>query len=84
MKYVQEKRKLFDEIRLSTRTCAKRTEKLLGSNIIFSQLKDIIMSSLDCFTIAINESTDISGTVRLLIFMRGMDKEFNVCVELVV
>jgi len=26
---------------------------------------------------------DVSGTVRLLIFMRGMDKELNVCVELV-
>jgi hypothetical protein len=76
-----EKIKLFEEISLSTRTCVRRTEEL-GSNI-FSQLKDIIIPSLDCFSIAIDESTDISDTAQLLIFMRGIDKEFNVYEELV-
>jgi hypothetical protein len=70
-----EKIKLFEEISLSTRTCVRRTEEL-GNNL-FSQLKDII-PSLDCFSIAIDESTDISDTAQLLIFIRGIDKEFNI------
>lgn len=63
-----EKIKLFEGISLSTRT-------------LFSQLKDII-PSLDCFSIAIDESTDISDTAQLLIFIRGIDKEFNIYEEL--
>lgn len=74
-----EKIKLFEEISLSTRTCVRRTEEL-GNNL-FSQLKDII-PSLDCFSIAIDESTDISDTAQLLIFIRGIDKEFNIYEEL--
>ncbi|XP_026818972.1 general transcription factor II-I repeat domain-containing protein 2-like [Rhopalosiphum maidis] len=74
-----EKIKLFEEISLSTRTYVRRTEEL-GNNL-FSQLKDII-PSLDCFSIAIDESTDISDTAQLLIFIRGMDKEFNIYEEL--
>jgi len=74
-----EKIKLFEEISFSTRTCVRRTEEL-GNNL-FSQLKYII-PSLDCFSIAIDESTDISDTAQLLIFIRGIDKEFNIYEEL--
>ncbi|VVC38750.1 Domain of unknown function DUF4371 [Cinara cedri] len=76
-----EKIKLFEEISFSTRTCVRRTEEL-GSNI-FSQLKGIIIPSLDCFSIVIDNSTDISDTAQILIFRRGIDKEFNVYNELV-
>lgn len=61
--------KLFEEISLSTRTCVRRTVKL-GNNL-FSQLKDMI-PSLDCFSIPIDESTDISDTAQLLIFRQGV------------
>lgn len=57
----------------------RRTEEL-GNNL-FSQLKDIKQSS-HCFSIAIDESTDISDTAQLLIFIRGIDKEFNIYEEL--
>lgn len=53
-----------------------RTEEL-GNNL-FSQLKDNIIPSLDFFN-----STAISSIVQLLIFMRGIDKEFYIYEELV-
>jgi len=75
-----EKIKQFEEINLSIRTCVKRTEEL-GNNL-FLQLQDNIIPSLDCFSIAIDESTDIFDTSQLLIFIRDIDKGFNIFKEL--
>lgn len=64
-----------------TRGSVRRTEEL-GNNI-FSGLKDIIIPSLDSFSISIDESMDISDTAQFFIFMRGIDKELNFYEELV-
>jgi len=75
-----EKIKQFEEISLSTRTCVKQTVEL-GNNL-FLQLQDNIIPSYDCFSIAIDESTDIFDTSQLLIFIRDIDKGFNIFEEL--
>ncbi|XP_060875738.1 general transcription factor II-I repeat domain-containing protein 2-like [Metopolophium dirhodum] len=51
-----EKKKQFEDISLSARTCVRRTEEL-GTNLIF-KLKEKV-SKFDCFSIATDESTDV-------------------------
>lgn len=54
-KYTRQKKKTFDDISLSARTCV-RTEEL-GTYLIF-KLKEKV-STFDCFSIITDESTDI-------------------------
>ncbi|XP_066906459.1 general transcription factor II-I repeat domain-containing protein 2-like [Halyomorpha halys] len=40
------------------------------------------MTGFESFSIALDESTDLTETAQLVIFIRGVDKEFNVTEEL--
>ncbi|GBP17517.1 General transcription factor II-I repeat domain-containing protein 2A [Eumeta japonica] len=40
------------------------------------------MAGSESFSIALDESTDLSDTVQLAIFIRGVDKEFTITEEL--
>jgi hypothetical protein len=74
------KKNQFDDISLSARICVRHTEKL-GENLIL-KLKEKV-STFDCFSIATDESTDVYDTAQLLIFIGGIDFNFNVSKELV-
>lgn len=74
-----DKKKLFESISLSRRTITTRIEKITEN--ITSQLKEKIKSFV-AFSITMDESTDISDTAQLLIFVRGIDDKFNVTEEL--
>lgn len=74
-----DKKKDFEDISLSARTCVRRTEEL-GNNLM-QQLKDKI-NSFNFFSLAMDESTDVCDTAQLLIFIRGIDDNFNVYEEL--
>lgn len=75
-----EQKKMFESLSLSARTCTRRTEDL-GANLC-EQLRDKAQS-FDCFSLAMDESTDVSDTAQLLIFVRGIDENFTVYEELV-
>lgn len=75
-----ENKKQFESISLSARTCTRRTEEL-GVNL-YEQLKDKVQS-FDCFSLAMDESTDMSDTTQFLLFVRGIDENFNVYEELI-
>ncbi|GBP79907.1 General transcription factor II-I repeat domain-containing protein 2A [Eumeta japonica] len=62
------------------RTCTQRTEDL--DDNLCKQLRDKAQT-FDCFSLAMDESTDVSDTVQLLIFVRGIDENFTVLEELV-
>lgn len=74
-----DKKKDFEEVSLSSRTYVRRTEEL-GHNLT-QQLKEKI-NSFNFFSLAMGESTDIRDTAQLLIFIRGIDDNFNVYEEL--
>lgn len=74
-----DKRKDFEDISLFARTCVRRTEEL--RNNLMQQLKEKI-SSFNFFSLTMDESTDVCNTAQLLIFMRGIDDNFNVYEEL--
>ncbi|GBP24251.1 General transcription factor II-I repeat domain-containing protein 2A [Eumeta japonica] len=40
------------------------------------------MAAFESFSIALDESTDLSDTVQLAVFIRGVDKKFTVTKEL--
>ncbi|CAH2108321.1 unnamed protein product [Euphydryas editha] len=69
----------FENLCLSARTCTRRTEDL-GNNL-FQQLLEK-GKQFEWFSLALDESEDVSDTAQLLIFVRGIDKNFNVCEEL--
>jgi hypothetical protein len=62
-----DKKKVFENINLSARTCARCTEEL-GANL-FEQLKTRAKSFYS-YALAMDESNDITDTVQLLIFIR--------------
>lgn len=74
-----EKLSLFREISLSANTVARRVEDI-GKNIM-SQLYENI-KTFEWFSLALDESTDILDTSQLLLFIRGIDKDFKVTEEL--
>ncbi|CAH1173813.1 unnamed protein product [Phaedon cochleariae] len=74
-----DQKKKFENISLSARTCTRRTEDL-GDNLC-EQLREKAQL-FEWFSIATDESTDVSDTAQLLIFVRGIDENFNVCEEL--
>ncbi|XP_077340540.1 general transcription factor II-I repeat domain-containing protein 2-like [Lithobates pipiens] len=74
-----EKKQEFANICLARNTVARRIEE------ISSDIKRQLTSKgvdFDFFSIACDESTDLSNTAQLLIFMRGVDDEMNVTEEL--
>ena len=74
-----EKVDLFKTISLSANTVARRVEDI-GSNLM-SQLKSK-SKEFEYFSIALDESTDINDTSQLLIFIRGVDSNFEITEEL--
>lgn len=78
-KICPDKKKDFEDISLSARTCIRRTEEL-GNNLM-QQFKEKI-NSFNYFSLAIDESTNVCDTAQLLIFIRGIDDNFNIYEEL--
>lgn len=74
-----EKKKLCEEISLSRRTVTRRIEEL-GDDAC-GQLKSRV-NNFTFFSLAMDESTDITDTAQLLIFVRGIDDDFNITEEL--
>uniref|UniRef100_A0AAG5D2H1 SPIN-DOC-like zinc-finger domain-containing protein n=1 Tax=Anopheles atroparvus TaxID=41427 RepID=A0AAG5D2H1_ANOAO len=74
-----EKKKLFETIPLSARTTVRRIEEI--SNDIEVQLKQKV-SKFQWFSLTIDESTDVTDTAQLLIFIRGVNSEFEITEEL--
>lgn len=65
-----DKNKLFSNISLSRRTVCRRINDI--SNKIIVKLRDRIQD-FKYFSIAFDESTDISDTAQLIIFVHGVN-----------
>jgi hypothetical protein len=72
-------KQLFSKLNLSGVTVARRVEEL-GTDIE-STLKERI-SKFIFYSLALDESTDLSDTAQLAIFIRGIDSNFNITEEL--
>ena len=66
-------------ISLSRRTVTRRTEEL-GQNLR-DQLDEKIKSFVS-FSLALDESTDVIDTAQLAVFIRGVDRSFEVTEQL--
>jgi len=69
----------YNEISLSRRTITRRIEDI-GDNL--QQQLEQKVQNFNFFAIALDESTDVVDTAQLLIFVRGIDSEFNIMEEL--
>jgi hypothetical protein len=74
-----ENKQVFMNISLSGNTIAQRTEEI--DNNVKQQLHEKNKRSLS-FSIAVGESTDITNTAQLAIFIRGVFDNFEVTEEL--
>ena len=74
-----EKKNDFDNICLSRRTITRHIEELATN--IESTLKELA-SKFVYYSLAIDESTDITSTAQLAVFVRGIDQEFNITEEM--
>jgi len=74
-----EKVKDFEKLSLSRRTIVRRVE-----DINQDLLKQLMLKSekFDYFSIALDDSTDITDTAQLLIFIRGINSDFEISQEL--
>ena len=70
-----EKINVFFTISLSANTVARRVENL-GRNLVL-QLKDKA-TKFECCSFALDESTDVSDTSQLLLFVKGIDVNFEI------
>ena len=75
-----DKRQALANISLSRPTVTERVEELSGD--LKSQLKDNVKSFI-AFSIALDESTDVTDVAQLAIFIRGVDASLNVTEEFV-
>lgn len=75
-----EKRQAFANISLTRNIMAERISEL--SEDLDSQLKQRVMSFI-AFSVAIDESTDITDMAQLAIFIRGVDETLTVTEEFV-
>ena len=71
--------KNFEKVSLSHKTIARRVKDL--SDNVKVQLKNNVKIS-KYFSLALDESIDISDMSRLLVFIRTVDENFSVCKEL--
>ena len=74
-----EKKKDFENISLSRRTVTRRIEEL-GSDIESSLMK--LCLKFESFSLAIDESTDVTDIAQLAVFVRGVDSDLNVTEEM--
>lgn len=70
-----EKVKLFKQVSLSRPTVTRRIEHI--SDKIVVKLDELIQN-FKFFSLAFDESTDISDTAQLSVFIRGVDESFNI------
>lgn len=75
-----EKLSQFNAVSVSARTIARRAEEI--SFNLCSQLREKI-SKFETFSIAVDESTDVSDMAQILLFIRGVNFDFDVTEELV-
>jgi hypothetical protein len=75
-----EKKTLFSNVSLSARTVTRRIEEMSAD--MNSCLKDHF-KNFDFFSIALDESTDITDTAQLAVFVRGVNKTFDIVEEFV-
>lgn len=66
-------------VSLLASTITRRTEEL-GDNV-YAQLQQKT-KEFDFFSLALDERTDVQDTVQLLIFIRGVSANFEMCEEL--
>ncbi|XP_040564117.1 general transcription factor II-I repeat domain-containing protein 2-like [Lepeophtheirus salmonis] len=67
------------DVSLSRHTIVRRDEDM-GSDIPY-QLK-VKLNNTECYSLALDESTDIRDTAQLAVLIRAVDKDFNVAEEL--
>ncbi|XP_067124783.1 general transcription factor II-I repeat domain-containing protein 2-like [Centruroides vittatus] len=70
-----DQKKIFANISLSRRTVARRIDEM-ADNVDESLKKRV--KAFEYFFICLDESTDITDTVQLAIFIRGVDSELNI------
>lgn len=74
-----EKSKEFESVSLSRKTVTTRIDAIASN--LSTQLRQRI-EKFKYFSVTMDESTDRSDTAQLLIFIRGVDDEFNITEEL--
>ncbi|XP_057662939.1 general transcription factor II-I repeat domain-containing protein 2-like [Diorhabda carinulata] len=74
-----EKVNLLKTFSMSVNTVVRRVENI--DENISSQLFDK-NGHVECFSLALDESTDVSDTAQMLIYIRGVDKRYEVHEEL--
>ena len=70
---------LFKNVSVAANTVARRIEDI-GSNIINQIVEQ--SKQFQCYSMCMDESTDVCDTSQLLVFIRGVDSDFNVTQEL--
>lgn len=73
------RKKEIDNISLSRRTVTRRIDELATNVEIW--LTELA-SKFKYFSLAIDESTDVSDTAQLAVFVRGIDDDFNITEEM--
>jgi hypothetical protein len=76
---VSRKKRCVSDVSLSARTVARRIDDI--GDFTLSCLKNKYQSFTK-FSLALDESADACDTVQLLIFVRGIDAEFEIIEEL--
>lgn len=74
-----EKKDVLNAVSLSASTITRRMEELGGN--VYAQLQQKT-KEFDFFSLALDESTDVQDTAQLLIFIRGVSANFEMCEEL--
>lgn len=74
-----EKKDVFNAVSLSASTITRRVEEIGGN--VYAQLQQKT-KDFDFFSLALDESTDVQDTAELLIFIRGVTANFEMCEEL--
>ncbi|CAI5649826.1 unnamed protein product [Oreochromis niloticus] len=74
-----DKKDVFNAVSLSASTITRRVEEIGGN--VYAQLQQKT-KEFDFFSLALDESTDVQDTGQLLIFIRGVSANFEMCEEL--
>ena len=74
-----DKKEVLNSVSLSASTITRRIEALGGN--VYAQLKEKTRDFI-FFSLAMDESTDVQDTAQLLIFIRGINANFELCEEL--
>ena len=75
------KKDAFNTVSVSASTITRRTEEIGGNIHVYAHLLQKT-KKYKFFSLALNESMDVQDTVQLLIFIRGVNENFETCEEL--